>query len=444
MVDWFSGSVTEAITAYQEKKGLLVVYIHHNEGENDSNTINFNQLWEKLGNGFFTGIPAITIRLTKDSEGAKQFSEFFPTPIFPVCYVLGLNGQPLEVITAVEPLTEHRLRTSLKKGIKLYADQLKEQGIEVPKAIESLNDPVLGTANETLANTPDVELTEEERLKKCPERLEQKRKEDAQKKEEEQRQKELNRIKEGKALLDVREKQKEREMLEAIESRPGQRGPSKEADWRRYYKKEEEIPAPAAAPAQPNKPVNSEECRIQCKFPNGSAMIKTFPSKSPLQAVVDAVKEDGRQKGPFLLVQAFPRRQLTELDKSLLDLSLTPSSALLVVPDDNQTQKRRRDVIINREDGYFKLLFGFFYTPILGIIRFISSLFNFPVGTPQPVTSSGPSSSAPSSSQQKKSKEPKEGSQRTRREGNIARLRNDADSSDENEATWNGNSTQQL
>jgi len=103
------------------------------------------------------------------------------------------------------------------------------------------------------------------------------------------------------------------------------------------------------APSPASKPVHSDECKIQCKFPNGSTLVKVFPSSSPLQRVVDAIKEvrfwksllvwildarllfkDGRVNGPFFIVQAYPRRQLNKFDKSLLDLELTPSSALLV------------------------------------------------------------------------------------------------------------------
>jgi len=35
--------------------------------------------------------------MVKESENAKQFAQFFPTLTVPVCYILGMNAQPLEV-----------------------------------------------------------------------------------------------------------------------------------------------------------------------------------------------------------------------------------------------------------------------------------------------------------------------------------------------------------
>lgn len=31
-MEWYDGTVTEALSLYQEKNGILVVYIHHKEG----------------------------------------------------------------------------------------------------------------------------------------------------------------------------------------------------------------------------------------------------------------------------------------------------------------------------------------------------------------------------------------------------------------------------
>jgi hypothetical protein len=71
--------------------------------------------------------------LLKNSEGAqvlifkllqiineiKQFAQFFPTLTIPVCYILGLNAQPLEVITALEGLSSDQLFSAFSKANKV-------------------------------------------------------------------------------------------------------------------------------------------------------------------------------------------------------------------------------------------------------------------------------------------------------------------------------------
>jgi hypothetical protein len=42
-----------------------------------------------------------------------------PTPIVPACYVIGLGGKPLEIITTVEELTLEKLNASVKKAAEV-------------------------------------------------------------------------------------------------------------------------------------------------------------------------------------------------------------------------------------------------------------------------------------------------------------------------------------
>ncbi|KAI1725386.1 UBX domain-containing protein [Ditylenchus destructor] len=463
MIAWFEGTVNEAIEKYQKDKSLLIVYIHH-EGTGDENTNNFNQLWETLTDDVFTGTPFTAVRMTKDTEGAKNFAEFFPTPIFPVCYILGLNGQPLEVVTAVEKLTVDRLRDSLRKAINLFRDQIKEQGLPIPQPSQQIGTPTseaevsgTSTTNEGAAEDPAQQgMSMEEKIQYAREIVEKKRKLDEEKKKEEEREKEKRRREEGKLLADLKEKNRDRELREAAEARRKE----KEEDAATLRKlreqirldneerkkraaggvsKEEEVkPREVEEPVTFNKPVAADECKIQCKFPNGSTMVKTFPSGSPLQVIIDAVKEDGRQPEPFFLLQVYPRRQLNETDKSLLELNLTPSSALLVVSN----AEYKGNVALTHSGGYleyFQLLLGFLYTPVAAVLRFVTNILNF--RTPTPAAPPDSSYTAQSTENTQKRPAPKE--RGVRREGNIGRLGND-DSSDENEAFYNGNSTQQL
>jgi len=111
-MEWFDSSVDEALNDYQKKQGILVVYVYSENGNfstnfkimhltwtsiSDQNSQKFEELWKSIDLTLFANIPYVAIRLLKDSEGAQQFAQFFPTLTIPVCYILGLNAQPLEV-----------------------------------------------------------------------------------------------------------------------------------------------------------------------------------------------------------------------------------------------------------------------------------------------------------------------------------------------------------
>ncbi|KAH7731724.1 UBX domain-containing protein [Aphelenchoides avenae] len=461
-MEWFPGTVDQALSNYQEKNGLLVVYVRHPEGETSELTTLFNQLWTDFDTNVLKGYPTVFVRLEKDSAGAKQFSEFFPTPVIPVMYILGLNGQPLECLTATKDLSSERLQAIFEKS--LYEDQLKQAGLKVDQS--PVAEPPTKTAktDETPASSapgtdqdekdykdyPDkkdtTNMTFDEKQQYYRERLAWKKKIDAEKEKEEARQKELKRIADGKAMLEARDKQKDREIREAAEAQRRQKQDDaatlkrlreqikadKEERARKAQASQQNAPQPEpAAPAAPvNTPIPTENCRIQCRFPNGSTLVKEFRSAEPLQNVVDAIKEDGRLPGQFFLVQTYPRKQLDDYSKSFLDHGLTPSAVLLVVQGTLPTDGSGGIVLAG--GGYIQMLLGFLYMPLVTMFHFITTFVGGFFGggrNTQPAPRSGSTrSDRPQAAQP--------------RQGDVGRLRND-DSSD-NEGTWNGNSTQQL
>uniref|UniRef100_A0A914DZC4 UBX domain-containing protein 4 n=1 Tax=Acrobeloides nanus TaxID=290746 RepID=A0A914DZC4_9BILA len=353
-MDWYLGSVNDAIKHCLEQKALLIVYIHHPESENNNSTVHFNSLWENFDNSSIVQLNYVALKLEHNSEGSKQFAAIFPTPIVPACYVIGLGGKPLEIITTVEELTLEKLNASVKKAAELYEQQFMEflsKPSSPPSATSDYANAAAAVSGENVPQTDSQgqEIPLEDRVLLARQKIAEKRKLDEEKKKQEEHEKELRRIKEGKLMQESKERSKENEIREAAEERRKQKQADQETLRRlreqiRLDKEaraqkasggvpkepEEEKPSTAAEPVI-NKPVATDECRIQCKFPDGSTLIKQFKSDSPLQVVIDAVKEDGRMPGEFFLVQTYPRKQLTEYDKSLLDHGLTPASALLVV-----------------------------------------------------------------------------------------------------------------
>nr|CAD2156603.1 unnamed protein product [Meloidogyne enterolobii] len=360
-MEWFNGTVDDALTEYQQKKGILIVYVY---AENDDNSSKLDDLLNSLDISVFESIPYVAIRMVKESENAKQFAQFFPTLTVPVCYILGMNAQPLEVITGLSGVTSDKLLGEFKKAVLLFKEQIGEmKKDDIPKdkvadriedkkeetAVEGKGEAAPGDAGASADTT-----TSQEKLEYYRKLLEEKKKSDAKKEEEEKHKKEMERRMDGKAMAELREKQRERELKEAAEERRRQKAEDAQAlqRLRDQIKLDKEERAAAAASkngtageenakkaekkvetVEMNKPVNSDECRIQCRFPDGQTLIKVFPSKEPLQVVYDAVNEDARKPTSFFLMQTYPRKKLTDMNKSLLELGLTPSAVLLVVSD---------------------------------------------------------------------------------------------------------------
>ncbi|KAK3612197.1 hypothetical protein CHS0354_016586 [Potamilus streckersoni] len=189
-----------------------------------------------------------------------------------------------------------------------------------------------------------------------------------------------------------------------------------------------------------------ETARIQVRLPDGSSISQTFPSGEPLDSLYDFVS---KQIGAWpTLSTTFPKRVFTEEDMSLsfLELNLVPSAVVIAIP----TRKSRSPGINSDSTGG---VFSLLLTPIMMLWHmlcyFYCLLFGGESGTSQfDPNSQESSSTSPQTSQEFASKERQvdsnpESARQVRRRGNMHRLSDVKDDDDEN-ATWNGNSTQQL
>uniref|UniRef100_A0A914L5Z9 UBX domain-containing protein 4 n=1 Tax=Meloidogyne incognita TaxID=6306 RepID=A0A914L5Z9_MELIC len=474
-MEWFNGTVDDALTEYQQKKGILIVYVY---AENDDNSSKLGDLLNTLDISVFESIPYVAIRMVKESENAKQFAQFFPTLTVPVCYILGMNAQPLEVITGLSGVTSDKLLGEFKKAVSLFKEQIGEmkKNVDIPKdkedRIEDKKEETVVVQKEEAApgdtGASADTTTSQEKLEYYRKLLEEKKKSDAKKEEEEKHKKEMERRMDGKAMAELREKQRERELKEAAEERRRQKAEDAQAlqRLRDQIKLDKEERAAAAASkngtageenvkkaekkvetVEMNKPVNSDECRIQCRFPDGQTLIKVFPSKELLQVVYDAVNEDARKPPSFFLMQTYPRKKLTDMNKSLLELGLTPSAVLLVVSSKDGNENNRGGGSILPTYGYFEMLIGFFFLPFSAMWRFLNSFWNNggrtnQRGTINTLRENNDKNNDGNNKNSSKKKNDK--GESTVKDGNIQRFKEDTDDHSDSEAMWNGNSTQQL
>ncbi|PKU37759.1 ubx hypothetical protein [Limosa lapponica baueri] len=157
----------------------------------------------------------------------------------------------------------------------------------------------------------------------------------------------------------------------------------------------------------------------------------------------------GNTYGNFSLATMFPRREFTKEDygKKLLELELAPSASVVLLP----AGRPATSVVQASGSDLWKFLGTILY-PLLAVWRFISNfLFTSPPPSQSTVrtahqqdhSSPSASSSAEQSRQAVRKRVVEKRGEDFKKEGKIYRLRTQDDGEDENN-TWNGNSTQQM
>ncbi|XP_010210643.1 PREDICTED: LOW QUALITY PROTEIN: UBX domain-containing protein 4 [Tinamus guttatus] len=319
----------------------------------------------------------------------------------------------------------------------------------------------------------DLSVKVERITKKLEERREEKRKEEEQK----EIKKEIERRKTGKEMLEYKRRQEEELTKRMLEERNREKAEEKAARERirqqialdraeraaRFAKSKEEAEAAKAAALQAKqaeiearKEASQKErsavARIQFRLPDGSSFTNQFPSDARLEEARQfAAQTVGNAYGNFSLATMFPRREFTKEDygKKLLELELAPSASVVLLP-----AGRPASSVVQASGGDLWKFLGTILYPLLAVWRFIS---NFLFTSPPPAqaaarpahqqfflhSSPSASSSIEQSRQAVRKRVMEKRGEDFKKEGKIYRLRTQDDGEDENN-TWNGNSTQQM
>ncbi|XP_051880975.1 UBX domain-containing protein 4 isoform X2 [Pristis pectinata] len=319
----------------------------------------------------------------------------------------------------------------------------------------------------------DLNTRVERLTKKLEERREQKKEEEAMN----EIKVEVERRKIGKEMAEFKRKQEEDRTKRMLEERSRDKEEERLARERirqqialdraeraaRYAKTKEEAEAAKraselerqATEEARKKALNNERskvCRIQFRLPDGSSFTNQFsPDASLEEAREFAESRVGGKYGNFELAITFPRKQFTKDDykKTLTELELVPNASIILIPGGRSTLS----MVPSSEGGLWTFLRTLFY-PIIAIWRFLNNyLF---AGDPtqqssggnaspaQPETSRTPPSVVSDTDREVRRRRilEKRGED-FKRDGKIFRLRREDDADDENN-TWNGNSTQQM
>ncbi|XP_035994649.1 UBX domain-containing protein 4 isoform X1 [Fundulus heteroclitus] len=187
--------------------------------------------------------------------------------------------------------------------------------------------------------------------------------------------------------------------------------------------------------------------RIQFRLPDGSSLTNQFPSQTRLQEAWNfAFEEIGSLYGNFSLATMYPRQEFTseDLNKTLLELKLVPSASIVLLPSQRPTDT------VTRSSGFgIWAVLGSILYPLLAVWRFLSSfLFAAPYSASASRGEAEHNSSISSANQAKRETSTKQKLEMRpkdfKKEGKICTLRTEDDNDDEDNNTWNGNSTQQM
>ncbi|NWT44891.1 UBXN4 protein, partial [Chroicocephalus maculipennis] len=481
---WFGGSIPAAIAAAKQRSSVFVVFV---SGE-DEQSAEMAARWEdeKVTEAASDGF--VAIKIDTKSEACLQFSQIYPVVCVPSSFFIGDNGIPLEVIAGSISVEELVTRIHKVKQVML-ANRLDISEIYLLffsyalLSHKSLEDGAnSGQASQEATNSSDEQasaarpvndltLKVERITKKLEERREEKRKEEEQK----EIKKEIERRKTGKEMLEYKRRQEEELTKRMLEERNREKAEEKAARERirqqiamdraeraaRFAKSKEEAEAAKAAALQAKqaeiearKEASQKErsaiARIQFRLPDGSSFTNQFPSEARLEEARQfAAQTVGNAYGNFSLATMFPRREFTKEDygKKLLELELAPSASVVLLP----AGRPATSVVQASGSDLWKFLGTILY-PLLAVWRFISNfLFTSPPpsqstmrsGHQQDHSNPSASSSVEQSRQAVRKRVVEKRGEDFKKEGKIYRLRTQDDGEDENN-TWNGNSTQQM
>lgn len=343
-------------------------------------------------------------------------------------------------------------------------------------------EPPASPASEVKPEVPSTssaeksEPTIDDKVEKAKEIIEKRRQEKLQQEKEEEKKKELDRRAVGQGVTELKQWQHEQELkqlqedrkrekleetrarariLEQIaqdraERRAREAGASHPADVTTITPSPQvpasssaAAPAPAPAPASPTV----THARVQFKMPDGSTVTAQFDADATIGDLRQYLIQNVRTlHSPISIWSTFPRHELANDRDTLQALGLLPAVALIV------HQSAHEPIVaggglVGVVNSLYQFLAGLFLTMVLQPGRnawywLTGSIRRDPSSASSGVADENRARPSPRERTVPRGQGDVDGV-RYRPEGNIHRLRGDRSSDDENN-TWNGNSTQQM
>uniref|UniRef100_A0A6B2EHE3 UBX domain-containing protein 4 n=1 Tax=Phlebotomus kandelakii TaxID=1109342 RepID=A0A6B2EHE3_9DIPT len=494
-MNWFKGSIAEAVTLSKRKNAVFVVFV---AGTDDLSTKLGSLIDNDLIRKHLETDNFVAIRIDSGSEAYMQFAQIYQLVPLPSIFFIGQNGSPVDVVTSLTTTPEeleqkilgvmNRLSLSVTASASPPAEPkpVREEasGTTESVATEKTESKVEEPPKSSTAETPNPqpEETAEEKLTRAKELMEKKRKEKEAEEARVEREKELQRRRQGQDVTSLKKWQEEQELKQLKEDRKREKKEAEEARRRILDQIEQDKLeraqrfAPVASVSPPMAPMeehnyaapdNSDSSRIQFKTPSGGTEVHVFASSDQFSTVRRFVQSEllpGTGFSDFALATTFPRREFSEEDntQTLTELRLTPTAVLLVIPRGRAVTSggTMSSQVASNSAGrtalhFFSSLMWSFLSPVMSVLSYMKNwMFPRPDQGQQKRAAEDQTSDhdaakrrnlqTPGDPRDKPStSKSAEAAYRRLGSSNIHRLHDKKDSDDENN-TWNGNSTQQM
>jgi len=472
-MNWFTGDVGHAIQKAIGEKKVFIVFVK----DDKENSKTMEEMWndDKVAE-VCCEEKCVAINITADSVPGQQFGAIYPILCVPSTYLINNQGTPTDIIPGVLEKEEFlkRLTDAVDKTlITVLAENPATGGVEqasnsatqISENVENTNVESVSNTHETSLETDDVEgeLSSQEKVQ-----IEMLREKVKLKKEAEEKQKlkeiEKKRIETGRELQIAQRSAAERQasqLAKEIADRKAEEKAAREKvreqirrdrlektmKYDTEKKEKEEIlrqKTEADAKTQvEKKKVDSTIARLQFRLPDGSSVSNTFNAEAKF-LVAEAFVKDHVQIANIRLTTAFPKHEFNSEDavKSFRELGLVPNACIIVSHGRSKSSTSNQSSTSLNPMSFLM----FVLAPIFAIFSWIASLFS---GNNNSINNSNENqSNQTTTSPYSNQSNSRDDTVRRRNlqndsspRNNIQRLRRD---NDDDNATWNGNSTQQM
>lgn len=429
---WYrSGSIPEAIRLSKQQSKIFLVYI---TGKDEASR-RMDEYWNNETVISLCERSCVALKLQDQSDGCKQFSAIYPVLCTPSAYFIDNAGKLVEALVLQSSIEEFVVKIENVTKPYLTETSLSSQPTLVHASTSSSRtDSALDKAEQKVVSK---DLKSDSVIA------------DASSKGDDDSNGEsrsgLNSNATNRKLSDKDDKVSEEVSNQLQQYRNVvAKEFEKEAEEREKVLQQERLIQKEAKEkeAQEKRAIRQSRSRLQFRLPDGAAIIQTFKSDEAFSSAVNYIKNQNLpslENRSFTLSQVYPRKNYTADDhtKSFQQLDMVPGASLVVIPT-NEVENATASSTLN------KLLLLLMFILLLPYKIFLQ-LWNFIVPQSQPSANSATTSQPdnPRARSPGHRSDMSNANIRRRNMGNMARLSDTANDDDDN-ATWNGNSTQQM
>ncbi|KRZ76355.1 UBX domain-containing protein 4, partial [Trichinella papuae] len=421
MAIWSKGDVAGAILKAKQQKSLIIVCIY---GDDEQSEVLLKLMEDEKIVDLLNEKSVIALKLNLNSEAAKQFAALYPVNSVPAIFFVGYNGKLRDTVTS--PFDNVDLFEKTSNALTGNAVSVANFEMTESKHVETKKTNATGDIYGTNACSSNLITRKMKKGKKDKDNIlkDTVANENVEaEKSFEEKEKAVRNLREEVRRRRLEEKKLREKLLAQIKA--------DRIEGQMRSNRNTATEAQSCNDLLSPSEMNSDLTRIQFRFPNGRRQFATFNRNDPLHVLFDYVSPFFPDDCQLKLIELYPRRHFTDVDyeKSLASLDLVPSAVLLIVTTTNSSNRAlsASGLVVQPLQFASRAVLHWLVNPVYSIISRMLSWILHPVSS--------------ATSAERGNSTARHFNNRQRR---LGRLASNNDTTDDENATWNGNSTQQL